>query len=393
MGRLLIKNGRVVTTEKVLEGASLLIEDGKITAIGNIVDAPDAETIDAGGAFVAPGFIDLHTHGAGGADFTDGTEEAYLTAARTYAEHGSTLLYPSIATCSNEDLYATFDTFKAACEHNTEGAILEGMHLEGPYLSPELSGAQDKRYVRNPEPDDYLEILRRGEGIIKRWSFAPELKGAAEFAETISKMGILASAAHTTATFEQCEDAYNHGCTHLTHFFCCMSSIRKTGAFKHGGVLEYGYYQDGMSLEIIADGIHVPKELLRMVLKIKGPDRIALITDSMRAAGLPEGRYIIGSLKNGQEVIVEGGVALLPDRSRLASSVATTDRLVRTMMEATGCSIVDAIKMSSTTPARMMKIDDRKGSISVGKDADIVLFDDNVNVLRTIIGGRTVFQA
>lgn len=393
MGRLLIKNGRVVTPEKVLEGESVLIDNGRISAIGKIIEAPGAEVIDAEGAFVSPGFIDIHTHGAGGADFMDGTEEAFLIAARTNAAHGCTLLFPTSVACSNEDLFNSFETFRSAAAANSEGAILAGLHLEGPYFSPENAGAQDREFIRNPEPSDYLEIMRRGKGIIKRWSFAPEIDGAAEFAATISTSGIIASAAHTSATFQECETAFMNGCTLLTHFFNCMSSISKKGPYKHAGVLEYGYYQDDMFVEIIADGIHVPQELLRMILKIKGPDHIALITDAMRAAGMPEGRYIIGCAKNGREVIVEDGVAKLPDRLHLASSVATTDRLVRTMMKLTGCSIVDAIKMASTTPARAMKIDDRKGSIAVGKDADIVIFDKDINILSTIIGGRRIYQA
>lgn len=393
MGRLLIKNGRIITPEKVLEGESILIDSGKISAIGNIIDAPGAEVIDAMGAYVSPGFIDIHTHGAGGADVMDGTREAYLTVARTNAVHGCTLLFPTTVTCSNEELFDMMETFKSAAEENVDGAILEGLHLEGPYFSPANAGAQDQAFIRNPEPADYLEIMKKGKGIIKRWSFAPELEGAAEFAAAISRVGIIASAAHTSATFHECETAFKNGCSLLTHFFNCMSTISKTGPFKHAGVLEYGYYQDDMFVEIIGDGIHVPQELLRMILKIKGPDHIALISDAMRAAGMPEGRYIIGGIKCGREVIVEDGVAKLPDRLHLASSVATADRLVRTILSLTGCSIIDAVKMASTTPARAMKIDGRKGSISVGKDADIVIFDDNINIISTIIGGRRIYQA
>lgn len=393
MSKLIIKNGRIITPQKVLDGASVLIDNGKITAIGKDIEAVEAGTIDAEGAFVSPGFIDIHTHGAGGADYMDGTKEAYLVAARANAIHGCTLLFPTTVACSNEDLFASFETFTSAKESNVDGAILEGLHLEGPYFSPENAGAQDRKFIRNPEPSDYLEIIRRGKGIIRRWSFAPELEGAAEFAATISKEGIIASAAHTGASFYECDTAFKNGCSLLTHFFNCMSTIRKEGPYKHAGVLEYGYYQDDMFVEIIADGIHVPQELLCMILKIKGSDHIALITDAMRAAGMPEGRYIIGSIKNGREIIVEDGVGKLPDRMHLASSVATTDRLVRTILNMTGCSIVDAVKMASTTPARVMKIDDRKGSISVGKDADIVIFDENINIRSTIIGGRKIYQA
>ena len=178
----------------------------------------------------------------------------------------------------------------------------------------------------------------------------------------------------------------------MTHFFSCMSSVRRRNSYKVAGTVEFGYFQDDVTVEIIADGHHVPAALLRLILKLKGPERIALITDSMRAAGMPEGVYLLGGSADGREVIVEDDVAKLPDRSRFAASVATTDRLVRIMTSQTGCSIVDAVKMLTETPARIMNVADRKGSLEVGKDADIVIFDDAIDVRRTIVRGNTVFS-
>ena len=202
--------------------------------------------------------------------------------------------------------------------------------------------------------------------------------------------GILASIGHTNATFEECEAAYLSGAEHLTHFFSCMSTVTRRNAYRYAGVVEYGYYQDGMSIEIIADGIHVPRSLLKLVLKIKGVDRIALVTDSMRAAGMPEGKSILGGLADGQEVIVEDGVAKMPDRSCFAGSVATTDRLVRTMVQIAGCSVVDAVKMMTVNPARFMGLTARKGTIAPGKDADIVIFDDDIRVSHVLVAGRRI---
>lgn len=387
-----IINGRIVTPDSVVDGMVLNVADGRILGISDCA-AAGAGIIDAEGEYVSPGFIDIHTHGAGGADFMDGTVDAYRTATRMHAVHGTTLLYPTTLTSTNEALLESFETYRKACRECRGGAVMGGMHLEGPYFSPEQAGAQDPRYLRCPRPDDYGMILEHGGDIIKRWSFAPELDGAPEFAAVIKAHGILASIGHTAATFEECDAAFHSGAEHLTHFYSCMSGITRRNAFRYGGVIEYGYWQDGISVEIIADGIHVPQSLLKLVLKIKGVDRIALVTDSMRAAGMPEGPSILGGLEGGQEVIVEDGVAKMPDRSCFAGSVATTDRLVRTMVRLAGCSIPEAVRMMSLNPARFMNIQDAKGSIECGKDADLVIFDDNINVSRVLVGGETIYQS
>jgi N-acetylglucosamine-6-phosphate deacetylase len=320
----------------------------------------------------------------------DGSVEAFLTAARMHATHGTTLLYPTTLTSTNTLLYATFETYRRAVVQNTDGARFGGLHLEGPYFSPLQSGAQDKSYLRNPEPKEYLEILNCTDDIA-RWSFAPELPGSGEFIKELNRRGILAAAAHTNATFEEMQEALTNGLTHLTHFYSCMSSITRRNAYRHAGVLEFGYYYDDVTIEIIADGIHVPSSLLNLVRKIKGADRIALVTDSMRAAGMPEGPSILGALDGGQAVIVEEGVAKLPDRSAFAGSVATTDRLVRTAITLGGFSLEDAVRMMTLTPARIMHIDDRKGAIRCGADADLVIFDKDITIQRTIINGKTIF--
>lgn len=388
--KTLIKNGKVITPKGILEGA-VLIEDGKIAGIGDIAPAAD-ETIDAAGSYVCPGIIDMHTHGAGGADFMDGTVDAYLTAAKMQASHGTTLVFPTTLTSSDEELFESFETYRKAVSANKEGARFGGMHLEGPYFNPAQAGAQDPRYLRSPkDPADYEEILRRGGDILKRWSFAPELEGAPEFAAFLKKNGILASVGHTNATFDECDAAYQSGATHMTHFFSCMSSIRRERGIRIAGVLEYGLYQKGMSIEIIADGIHVPKNLLKLVLSVKGVDRIALVTDSMRGAGMPDGPSILGSLKDGQACEIGEGVAWMPDHTCFAGSVCTGDRLLRTMINIAGCSIEEAVQMACLNPARMMHVDDRKGSIEPGKDADLFIWSGDVKVERTIINGKTVY--
>ena len=389
--KTLIRNGKVITPGGTVAG-DLLIKDGKIAEVGAKGAAAD-EVIDAEGAYVCPGFIDMHTHGAGGADFMDGTVDAYLTAAKMYVRHGTTLVFPTTLTSSDEELFASFETYKKAADANKEGARFGGMHLEGPYFNPAQAGAQDPRYLRSPkDPKDYEQILRRSGGLLKRWSFAPELEGAPEFAAFLRKNGILASIGHTDATFDQCDAAYQSGATHMTHFFSCMSTIKRERGIRIAGVLEYGLYQKGMSIEIIGDGIHVPKNLLKLVLSVKGVDRIALVTDSMRGAGMPDGPSILGSLRDGQACEIGEGVAWMPDHTCFAGSVCTGDRLVRTMINIAGCSVEDAVQMATLNPARMMGIADSKGSIEPGKDADLIIWSGDVKVEKTIINGKTLYQ-
>lgn len=384
-----VKNGRIISPDGVKDGV-LVIADGKISEVAGSVPA-GSEVVDAEGCYVSAGFIDIHTHGAGGADFMDGTVDAYLKAARMHAVHGTTLLYPTTLTSTNELLYESFETYRKAVVENVDGAAFGGMHLEGPYFNPLFAGAQDSRYLRTPRPEEYMEILDRCPDLA-RWSFAPELEGAGEFSAELSRRGIVASIGHTNATFSECDAAWKAGASHMTHFYSCMSTVTRRNAYRIAGTVEYGYWQDGMTVEVIADGIHVPADLLRLLLKIKGMERIALVTDSMRSAGMPEGPSILGGLSDGQQVIVEDGVAKLMDRTAFAGSVATADRCVRTMVELAGCSVPEAVMMMTLNPARIMGISDRKGSVAPGKDADLVIFDDGINVRKTIIGGKIIFE-
>ena len=389
--RTVITDGIIVTGGETFTG-NVVLDGGLVEYVGPEMPqvTEDTKVIDAKGCYVAPGFIDMHTHGAGGADFMDGTVDAYLTAARMHATHGTTLLYPTTLTSTNELLYGSFETYNKASELNTGGAQFGGMHLEGPYFSPMFAGAQDPRYLRNPRPEEYLEILDKCPNLA-RWSFAPELEGSEEFAAELRKRGIVASIGHTNATFGECDAAYKAGANLMTHFYSCMSTVSRRNAFRYAGTIEYGYIQDGMDVEIIADGIHVPQDLLHLLLKIKGVERICLVTDSMRAAGMPEGPSILGGMADGQEVIVEDGVAKLLDRTAFAGSVATADRLVRTMVQVAGCSIADAVRMITENPARVMGISKHKGALKAGMDADVVIFDEDIIIKNTIINGKIVY--
>lgn len=391
--RLIVQNAKVIFPDKIKSNLTLVVKKGKIADIVSskkFVPKEGDVVIDAKKQYVAPGFIDIHTHGGGGHDFMDSTVEAYLVAAETHAKFGTTLLLPTTLTSTTEELFRTFEVYREAVKHNKKGARLLGLHLEGPYFSYNQRGAQDPKYLRNPDPKEYNAILDASDDIV-RWSLAPELPGALEFAKALNKRNIITAVAHSDAIYEEVLEAYDAGFSLVTHLYSGMSSITRRNAFRFAGVVEAAYLIDGMDVEIIADGVHLPKSLLQFVCKFKGPDRAALCTDSMRGAGMPDGESILGSLEKGQKVIIEDGVAKLPDRTAFAGSVATADRLVRTMVQVAEVPLVEAVRMITLTPARIMKIDSSKGSIAVGKDADLVLFDKNINVSHTIIEGNVIY--
>lgn len=389
--RTTLINGRLVLPDGIWEHGYVVIEDGKIAALGkgDPEEPLSGEVIDARSYYISPGFIDLHTHGAGGADFMDATVDAYLTIAETHARYGTTALLPTTLTCPDEELFHMFDIYREAKARNTKGAQFLGIHLEGPYFAYSQRGAQDPANLKQPVPEHYGKILEASDDIV-RWSIAPELPGALELGRLLGSRKILPSVGHTDAVCEEVMEAFEAGYSLMTHLYSGMQGVTRRNAYRYAGAVEAAFLLDGMDVEIIADGVHLPKSLLQLIYKFKGADRIALITDSMRAAGMPEGAYKLGSLKEGQTVVVEDGVAKLPDRSAFAGSVATADRLVRTMVEIAGVPLTDAVKMMTATPARILGVSDRKGRLEAGKDADIILFDDHIRVVRTLIDGKTV---
>ena len=228
MGRIKIVNGRVITPFRIIENGTVLIEDGRISSVGQgNIDYPGARLIDAQNNYVSPGFIDMHTHGGGGHDFMDGTVEAFLGAAKTHALHGTTALVPTTLTTETVDLLQTFSVYSQAKKENTEGAQFLGLHLEGPYFSMNQKGAQDPRYIRLPRNEEYKSILSHSPDII-RWSAAPELDGAMEFGRFLAQKGILPSVAHSDATSEEVAEALENSFTHLTHLYSGMSGVMRS---------------------------------------------------------------------------------------------------------------------------------------------------------------------
>lgn len=374
---------------EIRDGLNLYIENGKIAAI-TAQELPADEVIDACGSYVSPGFVDIHSHGGGDADFMDGTSAAFLTTAEMHARHGTTTIIPTATSGTAGEMAGMEASFEEARRNNVRGADMPGLHLEGPYFAMSQRGAQDPRYVRDPDPAEYEAILNSSRHIM-RWSAAPELNGALEFGRALKERGILASIGHSDASYDEVVKAVEAGYSHVTHLYSCMSTVHRKNAFRYAGIVEAAYLMDDLTVEIIADGIHLPAPLLQFVYRFKGPDRTALVTDSMRGAGMPDGLSILGSRKTGQQVLLEDGVAKLMDRSAFAGSAATTDRLVRNMVNLAHAPLTDAVKMATQTPARIMKLNDR-GMLREGLRADIVIFGESINVSRTIVDGRTVYE-
>ncbi len=374
-----ITGGNVYTPAGVKKNATVIVENGRISQITtDSIEIDGAQSVDATGLNVVPGGIDLHIHGGGGRDYMEGTPEAFKVAVESHLMHGTTAIYPTLSSSSVQMILDAAHT----CEQMmTPDSPVMGLHLEGPYFNPKKAGAQIPEYITPPIRKDYEMILESTKSI-KRWDSAPELPGTEEFGRCLREHGVVAAIAHTNAEYEDVKKAFDAGYTHATHFYNAMTLAHNVREFKHEGTVESVYAIPQMTVEMITDGIHVPPTILRMIYQVKGVERTALITDAL-ACSASDSSYVFDP-----RVIIEDGVCKLSDRSALAGSIATMDRLIKTAVKIAGIPFADAIRMSSETPARIMGIDRIKGSLIPGKDADICLYTPDCDLRFVMQHGR-----
>lgn len=369
------------------------MRDGRIERVLDSDTSPpaDAQLIDSGEGYISPGFVDLHVHGGAGADFMDGTAEAFTTALRCHARHGTASLAATTTVATHEQILATLEQTRHFRLHPLpNGSRVLGAHFYGPYFRYEARGAHPGAAIRPPIEAEFSQYLAYADDLVTA-TVAPELPGAKEFALACKSKGVRTNVGHSWATFDQMTQAVEWGIRHVDHLFCAMSDKSKLRQFQmypmQGGVLEATLYYDELTTEVIADGKHLDANLLLYALKIKGPDRLALVTDTSRALDMPEGRYLIGPLEGGEPLIKRDGVGMIPDGSALASSVMGMDHMVRTFANLTGRPLWEVIRMASLTPARIAGRDQDIGSLDAGKRADILVLDPDLNVSRVFVDG------
>jgi N-acetylglucosamine-6-phosphate deacetylase len=378
-----IINGKVLTPAGWVENGSVLIDGTRIKAVlkhANQVDGVD-KVIDAKGGYVLPGGVDIHVHGGGGRDFMECTEDAFKVAVEAHRKHGTTSIFPTLSSSTVPMIREALATCDKLVADPMSGVL--GLHLEGPYFNPKMAGGQLPENIKCPTPEEYKPIVEDFVSL-KRWDAAPELSGSEEFATYLRSKGIMASLGHTAATPEEVERGYKAGFNHATHFYNAMTGNHKVGCYKYAGVIEAVYLNDGITVEMIADGIHVPPVMLKLIYKEKGVERTALITDALACAASDSKTAF------DPRVIIEDGVCKLADRSAIAGSIATMDRLIKTAVQQAGIPLEDVSRMASETPSRLMGVYDRKGSLEHGKDADIMMFDADLNLTGVVQMGREI---
>ncbi len=384
----IFKNGKVVLPDGVKECA-VVVCDGKIIGFSETLADKNAEVIDAEGGYILSGFVDIHVHGGGGADFMDGTPEAMETVLEAHLSHGTTSICPTTMSAEIGEIDRTFEVYREVKRRGRYALNLLGLHLEGPFISPKMCGAQRLDLIISPNEKE-INWLKANADIIARISCAPEVEGVMEMAQALREDNIQFSMGHTNATYEQAEEAFEKGFSSVTHMYSATSGFHKVNQKVHIGVTQAGYGVDGLFVELIGDGCHVPKELLRLVKRFKGAEYICLVTDAMRAAGTDVTESYLGSICPENRVIIDDGVAKLPDKSFFAGSIGTMDRALRFAVTTAGLPVHEASKMVSHTPAKLMGIDGKKGSLEAGKDADIVVMDEAFTVKSVFVNGKKV---
>lgn len=383
----IFKNVNIIKENEVVFG-EVAVENGKILAVQPHIDAPQgAEVIDGDGQYLAPGFIDLHVHGGGGYSAMGG-KDAVVKMCEAHAKHGTTSILPTTLAAPIAQLKTAIDGIREA-QTATDKVHILGAHLEGPFLSPNMCGAQSPENILVPAQEDYEDLLSYWDGI-KIVGAAPETDGGLSLGKAIRAHGAVASVAHSAADYDTAEVAFQNGYSDVTHLYNACTSCHKVGAFRHAGTVEAALVNDSVTVQVIADLRHQPAGVLRLIYKCKGADKMYVITDGLEyaASDLHEGESF--TQENGMSVVYSDGVMLLSDRSCLAGSVATCDVLVKNLYKTVGIPLCDCVKMASLTPARVVGIGECKGKIAVGYDADLLLFDDDINISAVFVSGKRI---
>ena len=387
MAHLALTHARLVTPFRVADNHTVLVHDGRIVRVGtpNEVHVPDDAVVeDLTGLTVAPGFVDLHVHGGAGYDFADADPEAIEEACRFHVRHGTTSLLATLALTEPEEFLRRIERLATACSRGAGQRVLKGTHLEGPFVNPQISGALNPEHVWPASTENWAKLEKVAGASLKLMTIARELPGALEVMRVAARRGVVLALAHSKAPFEQIEVAIDNGLTQVTHMFNAMDPMHH----RRPGVVTGALLCNELKVHLIADGLHVHPAVMRLLLNVKGASGIVLITDAVRASGMPDGEYEL----TGRSVQVTDGRVTLSDGT-LAGSSVTMEEAVRVMVEQAGASLTDAVRMASLNGARVLGIDRTKGSLAVGKDADLVVLDNGFRVHMTIVGGEIVYRA
>ena len=388
----LFTGGRVILPGRTLDDGCVLVKGERIEEVGErseVSAPPEAEIIDAGGDYISPGFVDIHVHGAAGSDFSDGTMEDLRKAARFHAAGGVTSIAATTASMPTERILKALEIISEGKSSPPDGSRVLGAHLEGPYLLDEKRGCHLESQVRNPDPEEYGEFVERADHIVSM-TCAPDLPGAEEMIRALTEAGIVISAGHSNASYTLMMEAIEWGVTHTTHLYCAMSSFvtfSKPFVKREGGMVEAIFLEERLTTEVISDGIHLSADMLRMPYRVKGPDKVALVSDAMRGAGMPDGEYTFGP-RDGQKAIVKNRESRVITGEWLASSTYRLNEMVRVYRELVAAPLHGIVRMASLTPATIIKHGDRIGSLDKGKLADVILFDEDIEVKRVFVGGE-----
>ena len=382
---MILTNARLILPDEIRDGLEVVATEGKITAIREQTHPPPTEIIDLQGNYLAPGFVDLHVHGATGRDTMEASTDAFRAICDFHASGGTTSLLLTTGTAPMDKLLEVLNAVRD-CRSSNDG--IAGVHVEGPFISKAKCGAQRAEFIQEPSPAGVQQLLEHAD-VIRRVTIAPELSGALEAIENFHRHEISVSGGHSDAWDEDARRGFQRGMRSVTHTFNCMSSARRRGIYRVGGLLEFALSEPEISCELIADGHHVSATLMKMLYRAKGAAGICLVTDATAGAGLPDGsRFSLF----GKDCVVEGGVSLLADRSALAGSASRMIDLVRTMVRDVDVPLHETITMATANPARAIGLE-TKGHLAVGADADFVVLSPELEVLRTFTRGEEIWSA